>query len=131
MTDFLTLNNIEKQFKKVSEAVKLLLENEERARNEDKWLQLIYVRGIQGINLIMPFTDWERMISFETIARCRRKLQEEAEIILDNDKASEEKKKEAIKLLPTDPRVWRLRHLRAELIRKFMPNWKPLSVISD
>jgi hypothetical protein len=126
MTDFLTLNNLEKEFKEVGKAVKYLLENDERSRNEDKWLQLIYVRGVQGINLVMPFNDWERMISFETIARCRRKIQEEAMTILNNPLMSEERKNEAVKLLPTDPRTWRIRRLRADLIRKFMPKWKPL-----
>lgn len=55
--------------------VERLMAEDERCRNDDKWLWYRYVREIQGIKLFIPFDQFEKMVTFETITRCRRKIQ--------------------------------------------------------
>lgn len=61
------------EFDKVSELVEKLLENEERCRNDDKWLTYRVMRHFT--NIYIPFDDFAKMPAFETIKRCRAKIQ--------------------------------------------------------
>jgi len=52
-----------------------VLETDERARNDDKWLVWVVLRR-WGIGIYIPFEQFKNMPSFESISRYRRKLQE-------------------------------------------------------
>lgn len=62
-----------KEFKKVGELVLDLLKNDERCRNDDKWLTYKVMRHYT--NIYIPFDDFHKMPAFETIKRCRAKIQ--------------------------------------------------------
>ena len=74
------------EFRSVQELVVILMSTDERCRNDDKWLTYRVMKHFT--NIFIPFEDFSKMPSFETVKRCRAKIQ--------NDKG---------KLLPTDPVV--------------------------
>lgn len=74
-----------------------LLREDERCRNSDKWLIYRYLKDVQGIPIYMPFQDFERMVSFESVTRARRHVQ-------NNDGM----------FLPSDPEVRRRRDISEE-----------------
>jgi len=59
----------------VKDVVEAVLKNDERTRNDDKWL-IIKVLQELGINIFIPYDKLEVMPSFESITRARRKFQE-------------------------------------------------------
>ena len=61
------------EFTKVSEIVEHLLKTNERCRNDDKFLTYLVMR--EFTNIYIPFKDFEKIPAFETIKRCRAKLQ--------------------------------------------------------
>jgi len=61
------------EFRKVNELVETLLNNEERCRNCDKWLTFRVMQHFTKIYI--PFEDFSKIPSFETIKRTRAKLQ--------------------------------------------------------
>ena len=63
---------------KIREGVLKILESDERARNDDHWLIWKYIREIDKINMFIPFEDFKRMTSFESITRMRRELQNDS-----------------------------------------------------
>ncbi len=89
-----------KEFKKVSDLVLHFLEIDERCRNDDKWLTYLVMR--QYTNIYIPFDDFKKIPAFETIKRCRAKIQ-------NGDKL----------FLPTDPKVLKRRHHR----QNYISNW--------
>lgn len=62
-----------KEFKDVRELVKQLLLEDERSRNDDKWLTYLVMRHYTKIYI--PFEDFDKMPAFETVKRTRAKLQ--------------------------------------------------------
>ena len=64
----------------VKEAVKQVLSEDERARNDDKWL-IIQVLQKMDFKIYIPFDKLDDMPSFESITRCRRKYQEQGEYL--------------------------------------------------
>jgi len=61
------------ELRKVKDIVLSLLESEERCRNDDKWLTYKVMRCFTKIYI--PFQDFDKMPSFETIKRVRAKIQ--------------------------------------------------------
>lgn len=61
------------EFKKVQDLVEQLLEIDERCRNDDKWLCYRVIGHFTRVYI--PFEDFDKFPSFETITRCRRKIQ--------------------------------------------------------
>lgn len=62
------------EFEKVTEIVRKLLLEDDRCKSDDKWLTF---RAMQHYTKIfIPFEDFKKIPSFETISRCRRKIQE-------------------------------------------------------
>lgn len=59
----------------VKDAVEQCLDEDERARNDDKWL-IIQVLRKMGFDVFIPYGKLKDMPAFESITRCRRKLQE-------------------------------------------------------
>ena len=108
------LKSVKKEFNNISDGVRYLMLNDERCKNDDLWLEYKYARAIEGIDIHIPYDEFQRMMGlFPTIERCRRKIQEEA------------LKLGITKLLPTDPEIFRKRHIREEVIRKWIPTWHP------
>lgn len=61
------------EIKKVNEIVLELLEKDDRCKNDDKWLSYQVMRRFT--NIYIPFQDFEKIPTFETISRIRRKIQ--------------------------------------------------------
>lgn len=88
---------------KTKDQVKYLLERYPPSRNNDFYLQILYLR-IFG-KLPLPWLDWEKITDFsgklESIRRVRAKIQNEDGLFL-----------------PTDPRILEKRQKRAKAYRK-------------
>src|SRR3972149_10322849 len=84
--------------------IEKIMEKDIRSRNDDKWL-CFQVWREQGINLFIPFQDFERMFNPETIIRNRASIQ--------NDEG---------RLLPTDPMVLIKRKVKEKVLRQFYAN---------
>jgi len=83
--------------------VNKLLQKEDRCKNSDKWLIYRVLEEIcseKGEKLFIPWTLFDEFPSYESITRCRRKIQ--------NDEQRN---------LPTDPEVLEKRKLRKEAFR--------------
>ena len=61
------------ELKQVKKIVMHLLETDERTRNDDKWLTYRVMR--QFTNIYIPFEDFSKMPSFESIKRSRAYIQ--------------------------------------------------------
>jgi len=83
------------EFTKTQELVETLLKEEVRCRNDDKWLCYRVIRHFT--KAYIPFEDFSKFPSFETISRVRRKVQNDED-----------------KYLPTDPEVLLKRRLRSQ-----------------
>lgn len=59
----------------VKDVVEAVLKNDERTRNDDKWLVIKVLQEL-GINIFIPYDKLDVMPSFESITRARRKFQE-------------------------------------------------------
>lgn len=77
----------------VKSAVEEILAADQRARNNDTWL-IFRVLQKQGYNIFIPFEAIDNMPAFESITRCRRKLQEAGQYLA-TDKTAAERAKEA------------------------------------
>jgi len=78
------MQDIETEMKRTKDLVKEILAQDERARNDDKWLILKVVGRITRIYI--PYQDLEKIPSFETITRVRRKIQNEEKLYLPTKK---------------------------------------------
>ena len=83
-----------KEFKTVNELVLYLLETDERCRNDDKWLTYKVMRYFT--NIYIPFEDFDKMPSFETVKRCRAKIQNEKGLYKRSSKPLKEEREEGI-----------------------------------
>ena len=83
------------ELRTVSSIVEDLLEKEERCRNDDKYLTFKVMQKFTKIYI--PFEDFSKIPAFETVKRCRAKIQ------------NKEKR-----FLPTDPEVRKKRRIREE-----------------
>ena len=96
-----------RKLKTIKERVEYLLERYPEARNDDFYLYLLYVRlfepKLSGYIKFIPFNLVKSATRFETIRRCRQKLQEQG------------------LYLPTDPKVLRKRRKLAEAYRRVIP----------
>jgi len=96
-----------RQLKTVKDRVEWLLASYPAARNDDLYLYVLYLRHFcpeasQYIRFI-PYEVFRQFPRFETISRCRRKIQSEG------------------RYLPTDPEVLKRRSRLAEAYRRVMP----------
>jgi len=101
-------NWLREEFKTIEERVRYILENYPATRNDDFYLCLIYIRLFcPELSKYIKFIPWEvfknARISFESITRARRKIQERGEY------------------LPTDPKVLRRRRKLEKAYRNVMP----------
>jgi len=90
------------EFASTKELVERILEKDTQARNSDKWLIYNTINAIcQKFNrkLFIPYDLFNSFPSYETISRCRRKLNEQG------------------KYLPTDPEVIKRRAKRERAVR--------------
>ena len=77
----------------VKDVVENILKTDHRARNDDKWLNYCVQRRF--VHIYIPFEEFSNMPSFESISRCRRKIQAEGLYLADKEvkvgRAEEEK----------------------------------------
>jgi len=60
---------------KVKDVVERILKEDQKARDDDKWLILKVLRDM-GFRVYINYNEMESMPSWESITRCRRKFQE-------------------------------------------------------
>jgi hypothetical protein len=94
------MEKTKKEFNKTQEIVLDILKNDERSRNDDKWLTYLVMRKFT--NIYIPFEDFNKIPSFETIRRVRQKIQNTM-----------------CQYMPTNDKVINKRHLRERFVR----NW--------
>ena len=99
MTD-LTVKDVIYKFDKTKDLVEKLLEKEQRCREDDKWLCYRVVQHFTKIYI--PFQDFKKFPSFESISRCRRKIQ-----YVEG------------KYLPQNPKVIKRRNISEEGVRQW------------
>jgi hypothetical protein len=90
------------EYDSTKELVESILKKDEKARNSDK--ELIYrimAEKTPESPIMVTKSLWDSMPSFESITRCRRKLQEKG------------------LYLPTDPKVRVRRHIKEEGVREW------------
>jgi len=94
------------ELKRTKEQVEYLLERYENTRNNDFYLQLLWLKIFGGVKN-MPWINWEQIKKLsgklQTVARVRRKIQNEEG-----------------KYLPTDPEVLARRQRRERAYRKII-----------
>ena len=91
------------EFKNIKDLVEKILAQDERARNDDKWLTYRVFNEIarqHGTFVYIPFKLWEILPAFETVKRVRAKIQNEEG-----------------RYIPTDPEVLKKRRIRSKAIR--------------
>lgn len=88
------------EFNTVQDLVMQILENEERARNDDKYLTWRVMRHFT--NIYIPFSDFNKIPAFETVKRTRAKIQNKM-----------------LKFLPTNPDVFKKRVGREAKVRQW------------
>lgn len=66
-------NDMKDEMKKTEAIVHGILAIDDRARNDDKWLTFKVMRCFTSIYI--PYEDFCKIPSFETVARARRKIQ--------------------------------------------------------
>ena len=91
------------QYRTAKQQVLHLLKNQPQARNNDFYLQWLWLRTFAKVNL--PWLQWERFLKYsgklETVRRVRQKIQNEEG-----------------RFLPTDPKIREIRQKRSEAVRK-------------
>ena len=63
------------KLKDLKKEVELLLKNNPRCRDDDIFLLYKYWTEVQGISIFIPFEKFKELVPFESISRCRRKIQ--------------------------------------------------------
>ena len=76
------IRNDKNEFLVLMNIVRDLMRQDERCRNDDKWLTYRTMRKFTDIKI--PFEDFSKIPSFESISRCRRKIQKKVQTKLDD-----------------------------------------------
>lgn len=71
------------EIRKIKNIVLKLLEEDVRCRNDDKWLTFRVMQHFTKIYI--PFEDFKKIPSFETIKRVRAKIQNEDKLFIPTD----------------------------------------------
>jgi hypothetical protein len=90
----------EKEISKVTILCLKFLKEDERCRNDDKWLTYKVFR--EFTNIYIPFEDFKKLPAFETVKRCRAKIQNVEH-----------------KFMPTSEEVRKKRRMREEDFKKW------------
>jgi len=97
--------NLLKQLKTVKQQVLYLLKTQPQARNNDFYLDWLWLRTFANVNV--PWLQWEKFLKcsgkLETVRRVRQKIQNEER-----------------RFLPTDPKVREARQKKSEAMRKII-----------
>ena len=95
-----------KEFKSVEALVRVLMTQDERCRNDDKWLTFRVFEEIAKANnerIYLPFKLFSQFPAFETVKRTRAKIQNVEKV-----------------LLPTDPQVLLKRQRREQEVKDYV-----------
>jgi len=77
-----------KEILNTKQRIENILSVNEKARNSDKWLCYLVFQEIAKAhdkNIFIPFELFEKFPSFETVSRCRRKIQNKEGRLLPTD----------------------------------------------
>ena len=87
------------EFRNTKDLVCKILETDVRARNDDKWLCYRVISHFTRV--FIPFEDFDKFPSFETISRVRRTIQNKENRFLPDDDISEkrEQRKDDVEFL--------------------------------
>ena len=88
----------EKEFKTVNGLILELLKEDERCRNDDKWLTYRVMRHFTRI--FIPFEDFQKIPAFETIKRCRANIQNKSHLFLPTSEKIRRRRKQREKTIP-------------------------------
>lgn len=97
-----TKASVEKEFRKAKEIVEEVLKEDERARNDYKWLALMVWQRKQLIKVFIPYNQLWEMMDYSTIHRVCQVIQ--------HDEG---------KYLPTDTTQLLRRRIRENVIREY------------
>ena len=73
------------ELKKLKDTVKEVMRADSKTRNSDKWL-IIQVLRKRGFKIYVDYKELKEMPSFESITRCRRKIQNDDKELLPTEK---------------------------------------------
>ena len=79
---------VKKTIKKIIEEI---LEEDEKARNDDNWLVVQVLRRL-GIKIYVEYEGFENLPKFESIIRTRAKIQNEEKKFLPTDEEAEKRR---------------------------------------
>lgn len=94
------VNDVKDDILTVKDTVENVLQADDRARNDDKWLTIQVLRKM-GFNIFIPYEKLDSMPSFESIRRTRQKFQETGQY-LPNPVVAEKRKEEEQKMRRID-----------------------------
>ena len=77
----------------IKQGILEILSTDERARNSDTYLCWKFLREKAGVNIYIPFEDFARMPSFETIIRMRAQIQNDEQRFLPTDPEARKRRK--------------------------------------
>ena len=83
-----------KEIESIKSLVKELMEEDSRCREDDKWLTFRVMR--QYSNVYIPFEDFDKLPSFETISRVRRKIQADGQLLASAKVQAQRKEREDV-----------------------------------
>ena len=87
------------EFDNTKDLVKKIMREDNRCRNDDKWLCYKVLRHFT--KAYIPYEDFDKFPSFETVTRCRRKIQNDDRELLPNTETSMNRKQRQ-----TEVREW-------------------------
>lgn len=85
-----------KEIENTTERVERILKEDDRARNDYKWLLYRVYQEVaheQGSNIFIPFEIFSKLPSPETVSRCSRHIQNDQQKYLPNDSTASNRSK--------------------------------------
>lgn len=98
-----------KPLKAYVDATREVLREYPKAREDDHWLVYLVLTRKLGFKVYMPYKDFKRMPSFETITRCRRKIQNDERLYQSDDaifKMRKERERQFRREMPKPSKDW-------------------------
>jgi len=107
---------VKKELERCKEVVERILSQNQRARNDDRFLVWKFWHDYDKVNIFIPYEEFCRLTPIESITRARRLVQNELG-----------------RYLPDDPAISVRRRIKEEIIRKwfkenqwYISEWKKL-----
>lgn len=102
------MEELREELKRVKEIVRKILAEDEKARNSDKYLTYKVMK--QFTNIAIPFEEFEKIPTFESVRRTRQILQNREHLFMPTDEDIIQKRKSRQK----EFKEWSVDHGRTE-----------------